>query len=85
MRKQTNECESLKGVEDFIDIEKFLDKDGYIAVLRLYQKKLKVSTCQNCEEVCILDCICCDSCQYWFHYKCQKVSDYMINKAKSWR
>ena len=34
---------SLNGVEDFIDIEKFLDKDGFIAVLRLYKKKVKVS------------------------------------------
>jgi len=59
------------------------ETDAWDLVLDLYRKKVEHSTCFVCTELCINDCICCDNCNYWYHYECVKLSYYFRNKKDS--
>ena len=75
----TNNFLTIHSFEDFQSIKQ-KKKD----VSNLYTKKVEVSTCKHCHELCFEDCILCDYCKYWYHYEWENVSNYYINKSSSW-
>ena len=39
--------------------------------------------CGDCGRNCITDVICCDSCENWFHYKCQNLLKTNVTEIRS--
>ena len=54
----------------------YFDDDAWQAVLSKYNLKVINSTCKVCKRLCLVDCIECDECGGWFHYKCDNVNQY---------
>jgi len=59
------------------------ETDAWDLVLELYRNKVEHSTCLICKDLCINDWICCDNCNYWYHYECVKLSHYLRTKVDS--
>ena len=59
------------------------ETDAWDLVLELYRNKVEHSTCLICKDLCIKDCICCNNCNYWYHYECVKLSHYFRTKVDS--
>ncbi|RNA41829.1 hypothetical protein BpHYR1_040023 [Brachionus plicatilis] len=60
------------------NLKEFSEKNVWIEV-QTKARKLKKSTCPICKNHCLEKCIECDSCQYWYHFKCAKVSRYHLS------
>lgn len=70
---------------EYSKIQPYFNKDGWIATKSLIEKKEKFCTCLSCGKVCLIECIRCSTCQYWYHYDCMKVSHYHRScKSKRW-
>ena len=63
----------------------YFDDDAWQAVLSKYNLKVIKSTCKVCKTLCLVNCIECDECGGWLHYKCDNVNQYARKgKAKKW-
>lgn len=65
---------------DLSNLKKHFDSDAWVSVLNLIEEKKRISTCRHCNLFCRSQCIDCDKCRNWFHFKCESVSSYIQNK-----
>ena len=82
---------SDKFIENTFEInvlKQYFDMLAWEKVLNLYNDKIEKSTyyyCKFCIKLCLNNCICCNACNFWFHWKCANVSHYHSSgKSKNW-
>jgi transposase-like protein len=77
--------DTIYGDTTLDDIRAYFDPSAYDELVKLVQKKRRISRCKTCKTYCYNYCICCDTCTYWYHYKCQNVTYYhKSGKSKKW-
>lgn len=60
-----------------INLDKvYFTKTAWSMVQKLIESKISHCTCSICSNVCLENCIECDTCLYWYHFECASVSSY---------
>ena len=64
---------------------KYFNDKAWILVQKLIEDKKIHSTCSQCDQFCLKDCIKCDNCNYWYHISCARVTPYFLKPNVPWR
>ena len=75
--------EFLRTSFKIISLKEYFNDDAWLLVVKLFDSKIKASTCSICIKVCLEHSIQCDTCQSWLHWKCDNVTHY-ARKKKSY-
>jgi hypothetical protein len=58
---------------EFGEIEKFIDPN--FNLIDDDYSEINFENCPTCNKKCTIDCILCDFCSFWYHFKCENITE----------
>ena len=73
---------------DISSISNYVSERGftYLGIIKEIKQELNLFKCNNCKKQTDNQCIACDACNFWYHYKCVGLDEQKAEKLgkKSW-